>query len=484
MKDLPNWDIFLCARYDNKTYHAPHTKRQVIHKGRTGTGGDMEQKRRIREFIRYTTGNVLGMLGLSCYILADTYFISKGMGADGLTALNLAIPVYSLIYGSGLMLGIGGAAKYSVFCGQGNHRAADEVVINTIYLAVLFSLLFILAGVFFDEKLTWLLGADEAVFAMTHVYIQTLLLFAPCFLLNEIAICFVRNDGNPALAMAAMLAGSISNIILDYIFIFPFHLNMFGAVLATGFAPIISMGVLSWHWIKKQSHIRFRLGKPMPSRQKPILSLGISSLIAETSSGVVILVFNYIIMGIRGNIGVAAYGVIANLSLVVTAVFTGIAQGMQPLLSRAYGKQEGQNALEQILGYGIKTLLPISIGVYLLFFLFAGPVAGVFNGENNQELQQIAETGMRLYFIGIPFAGVNIVLSMYFTAIEKAAFAQLLSILRGFLLMLPMAFLLAWLAEMQGIWLTYTITEGLVFLLGLFLLYREHTKGNRIFSRQ
>lgn len=441
----------------------------------------MEQKSILKEFIKYTTENVLGMLGLSFYILVDTYFIAKGMGADGLTALNLAIPVYSMIHGSGLMMGIGGATKYSIFQGQKNQQAAQQVFSGTVYMAILFAMIFMLIGVLFGEGITHLLGADASVFPLTYIYIRTLLLFAPGFLMNDILVSFVRNDGNPGLSMAAMIVGSLSNVVLDYIFIFPLQLGMFGAVLATGFAPLISMGILSLHWIRKKNHFEFRKEKTTLSLQGSILSLGLPSLIAELASGIVILVFNFIIMDILGNIGVAAYGIVANLSLVVTAVFTGIAQGMQPLLSRAYGEQGGEGKLKCILKYGIFTLLPISLLIYLLLFCFADPVAGIFNEEQNAELQQIAITGLRLYFIGIPLAGFNIILSMYFTSVEKAVPAQILSILRGLILIIPMAFFLSKLAGMEGVWLSYPVTEGLVCLLGGLFYYRR--KGTGIFSR-
>lgn len=108
----------------------------------------MKQNKILKEFIRYTIQNVSGMIGLSCYILADTFFISKGLGASGLAALNLAIPIYSFVNGSGLMLGMGGATKFSILRGQGAHRQADEVFSNTVRLAAILSALFMLTGLF------------------------------------------------------------------------------------------------------------------------------------------------------------------------------------------------------------------------------------------------------------------------------------------------------------------------------------------------
>ncbi len=178
----------------------------------------MNSKTLLGEFFRYTIPNVCGMIGLSCYIFADTLFVSRGLGADGLTALNLAIPIYSFVHGSGLMLGMGGATKYSILRGQKDDSSANRVFTNTIYLTAVAAIIFLFLGIFFPGSLTGFLGANRDVFDMTRTYIQFILLFAPAFMMNDVFLCFVRNDGAPRLAMTAMLIGSLSNIILPELF--------------------------------------------------------------------------------------------------------------------------------------------------------------------------------------------------------------------------------------------------------------------------
>ena len=435
-------------------------------------------KSNLREFIRYTALNVLGMLGLSGYILADTYFIAKGLGANGLTALNLAIPIYSFIHGTGLMLGMGGATKYAIFREQREYQKSNQIFTNTLYLTALFAAVFILTGGFFSGKITALLGADSAVFSMTKTYLQIILFFAPAFLLNEVLICFVRNDNNPKLSMLAMLTGSLSNILLDYIFIFPLHMGIRGAVLATGAAPIISISILSWHLIRKQNNFHWQKTKLSPVFVRNILSLGLPSLITEAASGIVIIVFNMLIFGLQGNTGIAAYGIIANLSLVVISIYTGIAQGTQPIISRAYGNAD-TNSLRQILKYAVITTEILSICIYLLFFQMAYPIVNIFNSGHDMQLQQIAVTGLKLYFTAIPFAGFNIVLAMYFAATDHALPAQAISLTRGLFLILPAAICLSCFAGMTGIWLSFPITEGIVTIVSSLLYYKFHRKTIR-----
>ncbi len=430
----------------------------------------------LREFARYTSLNVLGMIALSCYILADTFFVSLGLGADGLTALNLAIPVYSFIHGSGLMIGMGGGTRYSILKSQGNHQEADRVFTNVLYLAAVLAALFVTAGLLFAGDLVRLFGGTGAVFTMCRTYLRVILLFAPAFLMNNVLLCFVRNDGAPQLAMAAMIGGSLSNVVLDWVFIFPCGMGIFGAVFATGLAPIISMGILSPHFFRKKNQFRPVPCKPQLRRTARILSSGVPSLVTEVSSGIVIIAFNGLIMGLEGNTGVAAYGVIANLSLVVIAIYTGIAQGIQPILSRSYGTGD-RAGLTIILRCAMMTQVVVSLLIYGIVAAFAPQIAAVFNSEGSASLQAIAEQGLRLYFIACPFAGCNVVLSMYFTSTERPLPAHIISLLRGFFLILPLAFLLAWLGQMAGIWLAFPLTEFLVAALAVSLYF--HSKKPR-----
>lgn len=425
----------------------------------------MGQKSGLREFIKYAVFNVLGMIGLSCYILADTFFVSKGMGVNGLTALNLAIPVYSFINGTGLMLGMGGAIRYAIYKGQGRTGDADATYTSTLWLSVLFASVFVAAGVAGPRTLARLLGADEAVFDMTAGYLKVILLFSPAFILNTVQNAYVRNDGSPQLAMAAMVIGSLSNIVLDYLFIFPFGMGISGAALATGFAPVIGLATLSLHFARKKNGfhpVRAALRLKLSGN---IMALGFSSLVTELSSGIVMIVFNMIILKLEGNVGVAAYGVVANISIVAVSIFNGIAQGSQPLISTAYGTRDSRGC-RQVLGYAMAAMAALAFLIYGVLFVGAEPVAGVFNSGHNPQMQAIAVTGLKYYFTALVFAGFNIVLATYFAATEQIVFAQAVSLMRGLAVIIPMAFLLSALWGITGVWLSFPAAELVVALFG------------------
>ena len=218
----------------------------------------MKKNSHLRDFARYASLNVLGMIGVSCYILADTFFVAKGMGADGVTALNIAIPIYSLIHGTGLMIGMGGATKFAIYKSQGRDEAGSRVFTCALLMALVLGAIYFLGGAFFSMPLAKLLGAKGSVVGMTNTYLKVLMMFGPFLVLNDTFNCFIRNDGNPKLSMAAMLTGSFSNIILDYVFIFPLDMGIFGAILATGLSPVISLHT---------EHIQIPQKEQLPYRQ-------------------------------------------------------------------------------------------------------------------------------------------------------------------------------------------------------------------------
>ncbi len=435
-----------------------------------------------KDFAVYSSLNVLGMIALSCYILADTYFVSKGLGTNGLTALNLAIPIYSFIHGSGLMIGMGGGTKYSIYKSQNEIKSGNRTFTNAVYLAAAFAVIFVLIGIFFPGTIVSLFGAKDSVFDLSKTYLQVILLFAPAFLMNNVLLCFVRNDGAPQLSMAAMIVGSLSNVVLDWVFIFPCNMGIFGAAFATGLAPIISMIILSPHFLRKKNEFHFTKCKLQGKLSIGILSSGIPSLVTEVSSGIVMIVFNSIIMGIQGNIGVAAYGVIANLSLVVMAIYTGIAQGIQPLVSRNHGLKNYAN-IQSVMRYALITMLIFSAIIYSVVFFTTSQIVNIFNSEHNDMLQNIAIEGLRLYFIACPFAGFNIIISVYFTSTEHPRPAHLISILRGFIIIIPMAFLLSFIAKLFGVWCAFPVTELIVATIGMIFYIITKNKQKNIINK-
>lgn len=429
----------------------------------------------LQEFGKYVSQSVLSQLGVSCYILADTYFISKGVGADGLTALNLAIPVFSVMNGCGFMLGIGSGTKYGIMKGTGNEKRGDVLFASSLCVVTVLAVIFMLIGLLAADPITVLVGANAEVYDMTRTYLQVILLFSPMFMINNLLGAMIRNDGNTSLAMTAMLSGCLFNIVFDYIFVFPMGLGLFGAVLATAVAPIISILILLQHFVKKKNQFRLIRVRPDVRLVASAAGLGVPSLVTEVSSGLVIAVFNLLILGLAGNVGVAAYGVVANISIVVIAIYNGIAQGVQPLLSREYGRSQEKN-VHRFLGWAMMLTVILAMVIYVGIYWNADVIAMIFNSGRDMDLQRIAVEGLKIYFTACPFVGANILLAIYFAATDQAAPAQMISLLRGLIVIIPLAFIMANVAGLTGVWMTFPLTE-LVVCVVAYGLYKKMKKN-------
>lgn len=425
-----------------------------------------------KTFVKYVSSNVLGMIGLSCYILADTFFVANGLGAKGLAALNIALPIFSLIYGIGLMIGMGSATKYTILSAVNQKEKANHYFTQALFTSLFFSILFVLAGIFCTREISIILGSDQSTLDYTMMYLRTVMSFAPMFCMNHFMLCFVRNDGNPKLAMYATLAGSFTNIIFDYIFIFPMNLGMLGAALATGMSPVVGLLIMSHHVIKGHNQFHLRRIKFDWTVFGDTIKLGFSSFINEISAGVVIFVFNIIILKLSGNIGVAAYGVVANIALVVTSLFTGIGQGIQPLISYYHGKNDKHN-VKKTYHYALFTALCLGVLSYVVIYVFRDPLVAAFNKENSRQLAKIAKAGIVLYFIGFIPSGFNVVSSFYMTSSEQASKGLAISVLRGLIFIVMFAVVLSKLFGMTGVWLAFPSAEILTAVVAGCFLYKQ-----------
>lgn len=422
-------------------------------------------------FGKYVFQNILGMLGISAYVLADTFFISQAEGANGLTALNLVLPLYSFIFAIGSMIGVGSATRFKIQFAKKESDSQDYFS-NSIFWSVMISVIFILIGLLIPDKLMELLGGDAEIVKLGTPYTRIFMLFAPFFMLNYIFNAFVRNDGAPSLAMAATLSSSLFNIVMDYVLMFPLNMGMAGAALATAFSPVVGILICSFHFISKKNNIKFKWQLPSFKKLAVSCQLGISAFIGELSSGITTVIFNFLILGLAGNEGVAAYGVVANAAIVATAIFNGISQGSQPLLSEFYGKGN-HKSINKILKLSIIMALSLAGVILIAINVLNAPIVNIFNSENNQTMYEYAIKGLPLYFIGFIFAGFNIVGTGYLSATVSALWAFITSVLRGVVAISLCAFILSELFGMTGVWLAFPAAELITAILMIFVIGRR-----------
>lgn len=422
------------------------------------------------EVKQYIVKNIFASLGLSMYVIVDTLFIALAAGSLGLTTLNLVLPVFNFFNSIGLLFGIGGSALYSLNKVYHPEKVKDYFSQMLLFCALL-GISFAIIANLFPHQILHFLGANEQTIDLATMYLRIIACSGPLFMCNYVAINFVRNDGNPKLTMLATLIETIFVVIVDWILIFGLGLKMEGAALATLFAPLMSLFVLTHHRKFKQRTLSLRFVWPKAKTLLAAAKIGIPSFFTEMSTGVSIFAFNWILLKLAGNEAIAAYGVIANIAIVVLALFNGVALGVQPIASREFGKKKFANVRAAIL-LGLKVSLSLAIVAYFVLLFFKYPIISAFNAEHDPSLVSYAASGMPIYFVSVFFANFNIVIMMSLAAINRPQGAFLMSLGRGYIILLLALFILAHFFGLSGVWAAVPCAEAIVAVLGFYLLYQ------------
>ena len=437
-----------------------------------------------RRFGRYTSLSVLSMLGLAVYYLTDTFFVANKVGTLGLAALNFSIPIYSALNGLGLLLGVGGATMFTIHKSRGETEKGNVVYSNIIVLAVCLSIVGVALGWFMPSQIAALLGSSGVVHEMSTTYLRVLMTFTPCFFFSNILIAFMRNDNAPLFSTICMVIGTVTNIVLDYVFMYPLEMGIFGAALATGVSPLVGMVMaLVLYVFRKKATFHLVRCRLQPRLMLWCCALGTSSFIGEVSSAVVTLVSNNAIVHLAGDVGVAAYGIIANISFAMLAVFIGIAQGGQPLMSDYYARdmrrEEGKT-----LRLCLISAVVLGVFSWVAALLFAPQITALFNSEHDAVLKSIAVSGLHIYCAGFVLAGVNTVFSQALAAVEQPRQSMVISLSRGLVVIVAFVLLFAQLWGVTGVWMAFPATEILTFVLALAIYFHFKRRRDALKQKQ
>lgn len=430
-------------------------------------------------FIHYVTNSVIAMAALSFNVFTDTFFIANGIGSQALAALNVALPMFSILNGIALMCAMGCATRYTLLKAGNHHQEANEVFTHGIIGTTIQSLVFFLLGLFFVEDVALLLGADASLLKDVMEYLTPLLLLGMLFQFNQLFICQVRNDNASRLAMIAMVCGNLMNIVLDYIFIYQFHWGLFGASLASCFSPLTSILILSIHRFQRKNQFHLIKIKFNFKLMIEIYRLGIPFFVNELSSGVVILAFNYMFLIYGGNTAIAAYGIVANLALIIQSIFSGVGQGIQPIVSHLYGSGKFSQTWK-VSHYAI--VLTVVLGIFFVSvgMMFPDSLIAIFNSDGNQQLAMIAHNGILLYFPAFLFSGFSIALASFFSSIHASDESTLISMGRGIVFVLIFLFTLPFILGENGVWLSVPAAEILTAILTLYFYLKIYNRQKKL----
>ena len=421
-------------------------------------------------FLNYLVPSVSATLVTSIYILADTMMIGRGIGSVGIAALNILLPLYSTFYGLGMMFGVGGSVLFGFYRGKGEDREACGYFTTGLFMAVLSAVLSVVLCNAFFEPLLSLLGMTPSMESHAVPYGKILVCAAPVFIMSTFLQAFVRNYGAPKLAMAGVISGGVTNVVLDYVYIFLMGWGMGGAVLATVTGTTLTVLILSSHFFSKENHLKLT-GKLSLKKAGKVIENGMASFILEISNGFVMLVFNRQLLAYVGDVGVVVYGIISNVSLVVISISNGIAQAAQPLLSANYGARKFDR-VRQGRSLGIRVSLASGVIFTAMGFLFPTEISYLFL-EPTEEILAMAVPAIHLYFLSFVAGEWNIMYGTYFQSVVKPGMSLLITLLRGVILNSVLVLILPAILGVNGIWLAVTVSEFLTAVAVFFLVKKE-----------
>ena len=374
-----------------------------------------------------------------------------------------------------MMVTVGGATMTAISIGKGDRESANNYFNVSFKVIFLFSLLMTIIAVLFPKQIVRVLGANEKLVDSAATYLKYFVMFGIFFCSAMALAAFVRNDGSPKLSFWGMVAGGISNIFLDWLFIFPMNMGIKGSAIASGLGQTLSCIILLTHFIKKRGVLRFSKSHGSKGIFKEICKRGTPEFMNQLFQPITVLCYNLIAIRVFGEIGVAAFSVVYYILTISVSVFIGLTQGTQPLISYSYG--EGNKVNEKYFyKHGLILNTFLALVIYILMFFFGKGVIRFFN--NDPKLVEIGYECIKIYGLSFIFTAINIVNISYYTAIKETKSALILSTIRCLILIPLFVFITPLIFGSKAILMGITVAE-LFALVGAFIINRgnkKHTK--------
>lgn len=422
-------------------------------------------------FIKYAVPQMIGLLVNSVYLIVDGMFIGNRLGRDSMAAAAVAVPVVEILIALSLAISVGASIIISNCFGAGDTKKANAAFNLSLVLAGTVSVLIAVFGNVYIDELAAALGATPDVHGEAVTYLWYIVTGSPALIFSFAFSSYARADNRPKLAMAALGIGSASNILLDYVFMYPLDMGIAGAALATALGPVFSVMILLPHFLRGKGMLRFAVPRISPKLAWSILFLGAPAFIMEFSIGIVTLFYNIAITHNGfGELGLAAYLTIGYIALIILTVFLGIAQGIQPLVSYFHGRHEYARSRE-LMAFVFKAVAALGILLYAGVIFFSRGFIAIFT-PTDAELIAFTHDQATVYFSGFVFAGISIVVITFMQSIQKALSALCLSLFRSvvFVPIFLFGFPVLWGSE--SIWWALSVAEFVTFAVAAAVYWR------------
>lgn len=419
---------------------------------------------------RYVFPAVGGLCVTYLYNIVDGIFVGQGVGHAALGAVNVAVPFITFVVAVAAMLPMGGATVVGIRMSRGDNKGANDAFMTSFLLTALLSVGLMLVGMLFPQKIALWCGTDklsDEMLRMASDYIFYYTAFSIPMLMSTCLSVFVRNDGSPGLAFWGMFAGAAANIFLDWLFIFPLRGGIIGAAVASGLGQVISFFILLSHFLLKRGklHIKafampfFLIGK--------ICKRGIPEAISQLNTPVTAFCYNLVLARLIGDMGVSAFSVLSFIFSFVNAVLSGVAQGLQPLWSAGYGR-DNKKEIQYYLRAGMFLNFVLALIMYVVLFAFGQGILHIFTQDT--DLINMVRGALPVFALSFIPMAFNLILTAMFFSTKRTIQANMIAVSRGIVIKAFCIFLIPMTFGEEGIWLAAPAAEMITLGIAMILL--------------
>ena len=430
-----------------------------------------------KKFFQFVLPSVLSFALSGVYSIVDGYFVGNSIGDLGLSAVTIAYPIVAVIQAIGTGLGMGGAIYYSINRAEKNEAKAREFTAGAIWLMILSSVVLTL-GIFFGRNgLLRLLGASGELLAYADEYILYIAIGTVLQIIGTGLVPFIRNHGGSFYAMVALIAGFLTNIFLDWLFVWVFSWGMMGAAVATVIGQGVTMVIALVYLIGKK---QFTLSLPRKQAATvfgSIIKIGIAPFGLTMSPNISLIIINRFSVAYGGEPAIAAYAVIAYIISIIYMVFQGVGDGSQPLLSQCYGEKDFERMRRlRRLAYGTAMGFAL-IGCAIMFGMRT--ILGPLFGTSDSVSLDIAAI-IPIFLVSVPFVAICRVTTASFYATERSGYSYLLTFIEPVLMLVLMLILPPLFGGQVMIWWSTVFARVLSAVLALILKGRVDRQEPRL----
>lgn len=439
-----------------------------------------------RLLLKYATPAIIAMMASSLYNIIDSIFIGHGCGSLALAGLTIAKPFMDICAAFGSLVGVGAGTLVAIKLGEKEYATAQKVLGNVVVLNVIISLLVMIPGLVFMRPLLYAFGASEVTISYAYEYMEIILwgniLTHLYFGLNNV----LRSAGHPMFSMVVTIVAVTTNVILDYIFIFPLQMGVRGAALATVIAQGISVVLQCVLFLNPKELIHFHHGiwKLEWSITLRTLSIGLSPFLLNLAHSLVVIIINNQLKHYGGDMSLATYGIINRFTFIFAMIVMGLNQGMQPLVGFNYGAKQYNRVIRGFKLTAVAATAVMSV-VFVLGELIPGQLARIFT--NDLDLITDSMVPMRIVICAMWLVGFQMVTGNFFTSIGMAGKSIFLSLTRQVLYLVPLALILPLCFTenpILGVWWALPVSDTLSAITAMIMLAIEIRKFHVLIRQQ